>query len=173
MCAVPGGEVQESLSNDELFMAEAIQEAKLALANGEVPVGALIVLEGKIIARGRNTTRQNTSPLGHAEIEAIRAACSVLKNERLIGCEMFVTKEPCTMCAGALIHARVARVVIGAKDAKYGACGTVFNIAGNPLYNHVPEILFGVLGDTCSAMLTSFFESLRAARKRGHNGNND
>jgi len=146
-------------------MREALKEAELARLQGEVPVGAVVVCGGEIIARGRNTTRASASPLGHAEIDAIGRACAHFHNERLGGCELYVTKEPCTMCAGAIIHARIKRVIIGARDTKYGACGTVFDVAGNPRYNHVPEVSFGVMGDVCGAMLSDFFEALRTGKK--------
>jgi len=146
---------------DTDYMNAALEEARAAGAAGEIPVGAVIVLEGKIIARGRNSNRAAQDPTRHAEMEAIRAATKALGNERLTGCELFVTKEPCAMCAGAIVHARVARVIIGAADAKYGACGTVLSVCGNAALNHVPEITFGVLGDEAAGLLSEFFAKLR------------
>ncbi|MCX7679684.1 MAG: tRNA adenosine(34) deaminase TadA [Spirochaetes bacterium] len=145
----------------EDYMRIALEEATRAKESGEIPVGAVIVLDGRIIARARNATRESNDPTRHAELEAIRIASSVLKNERLLECELFVTKEPCAMCAGAIVHARIKRVIIGTRDAKYGACGTVLSICGNSILNHVPEIVFGVLEEKSSALLRSFFESLR------------
>lgn len=147
--------------NDTDYMLLALEEARAASRAGEIPVGAVIVLDGTIIARSRNTNRAAQDPTRHAEMDAIRAAASALGNERLTGCALYVTKEPCSMCAGAIVHARIARVIIGAADAKYGACGTVFSVCGNPALNHVPEIVFGVLGGESSTILGSFFAELR------------
>lgn len=158
--------------SDEMFMRAALEEALSAGNSGEVPVGAVIVNQGLIVSKGRNTTRSSASPLGHAELDAIGKACAHFRNERLNGCDIFVTKEPCTMCAGAIIHARIERVIIGTRDLKYGACGTVFDVAGNRLYNHVPELLFGVLEEECSTLLTGFFTVLRESKKR-HQGTSD
>lgn len=158
---------------DERYMREAMIEAACALEDEEVPVGALIVCDGEIIARGRNTTRRSACALGHAEIDVIAKACAHFHNERLCGCELYVTKEPCTMCAGAIIHARIARVIIGARDTKYGACGTVFDIAGNQRYNHVPALCFGVLEKDCAAMLSDFFGNLRTRKKPARSLNDD
>jgi len=148
--------------NDTDYMRLAIEEARAAGAAGEIPVGAVVVLDGKIVARGRNANRVGNDPTRHAEMEAIRTASAFLENERLTGCALYVTKEPCAMCAGAIVHARIARVIIGAADAKYGACGTVLSVCGNPSLNHVPEIVFGVLGDEAAALLSEFFVKLRS-----------
>lgn len=147
--------------NDTDYMRLALDEARAAADAGEIPVGAVIVLDGKIIARARNSNRASQDPTRHAEMDAIRAATASLGNERLTGCALYVTKEPCAMCAGAIVHARIARVIIGAADAKYGACGTVLSVCGNPSLNHVPEIVFGVLGGEAKELLSEFFAKLR------------
>lgn len=145
----------------EDYMRSALDEAKAAAEAGEIPVGAVIVHNGTIIARARNANRASHDPTRHAELEAIRIAASALSNERLLECELFVTKEPCAMCAGAIVHARIRRVIIGARDTKYGACGSVLSVCGNEKLNHVPEIIFGVLEKESSLLLREFFESLR------------
>jgi tRNA(adenine34) deaminase len=150
-----------TIMTDTDYMLLALEEARAAARSGEIPVGAVIVLDGKIIARSRNANRASQDSTRHAEIDAIRAASASLGNERLTGCALYVTKEPCSMCAGAIVHARIARVVIGAADIKYGACGTVFSVCGNPALNHVPEITFGVLEEEASSILSSFFAELR------------
>ena len=121
-------------------MEIALNEAHKAFKQDEVPIGAVIVYEGKVIARAHNCTRLLRNPVKHAEIIAIEEASKVLANERLIGCDLYVTKEPCVMCAGAIVHARLARVIIGAKDEKYGACGTVLNVCGSSILNHQPVL---------------------------------
>ncbi len=150
--------------NDEDYMRIAIEEAKFAAEAGEIPVGAVIVHNDTIIARARNSNRASHDPTRHAEMEAIRAASDVLQNERLLECTLFVTKEPCAMCAGAIVHARIKRIIIGTRDTKYGACGSVLSICGNATLNHVPKIIFGILESETSQLLHEFFDSLR---KRG------
>jgi len=145
----------------EKFMGEALNLAALAAAADEIPVGAVIVNNGVIIGRGFNKNRSDNDPTMHAEIIAIREAAAFLGNERLTGCDIYVTKEPCAMCAGAIIHSRLKRVIIGADDIKYGACGTVFNICGNSLMNHIPEIEKGILQNQCSRILKDFFVKKR------------
>ena len=145
---------------DELFMAEAIKEARLAEAEGEVPVGAVIVRDGEIIARGRNTREYGKNALGHAEIAAIDQACKRLGGWRLTRCTLYVTLEPCPMCAGAIISARIPRVVSAVKDAKAGAFGSVINLNSYPL-NHKTQTDYGVLADQASEMLSGFFLNLR------------
>jgi tRNA(adenine34) deaminase len=147
--------------SDEDFMRIALAEAKAAGDKGEIPVGAIIVRDGDILARAGNSNRASCDPTRHAEMEAIRAASRVLGNERLTRCELFVTKEPCAMCAGAIVHARLARLVIGTRDTKYGACGTVLSVCGNTTLNHVPEIVFGILKAESADLLHTFFEHLR------------
>lgn len=142
---------------DEQFMEEALLLASVAADNDEIPVGAVIVDNGVIIGRGFNRNRAGNDPTLHAEIIAIREAADFLGNERLTGCDIYITKEPCAMCAGAIIHSRLRRVIIGADDIKYGACGTVFDICGSSLMNHIPEIKRGILQDPCSRILKDFF----------------
>ena len=154
--------------NDAEFMGEAIALAGEASILGEIPVGAVVVRDGKIISRSFNENRARRDPTMHAEIIAIKKACEALGNERLTGCDLYVTKEPCAMCAGAIVHARIRRLVIGTPDIKYGACGTVLDICGNPLLNHRPEILFGVKGDESAALLKEFFRQKRL-RQAGNN----
>lgn len=146
------------------FMQAALEEAAAAASEGEIPVGAVIVRDGEIIARGRNRNRSRQNAVLHAEIIAIQEASEITGNERLIDCDLYVTKEPCAMCAGAIVHARIRKVYIGTQDSKYGACGTALSVCGNPLLNHVPEIEFGLLGERSHELLRSFFEALRQKR---------
>ena len=147
------------------MMAQALEQAYLALAEGETPVGCVIVKEGRIIARGRNRRETEKDPTAHAEMEAIRAAARATGDWRLTGCELYVTLEPCPMCAGAIINARVRRVVYGAKDLKNGACGSVTNLFELP-FNHRPELVSGVLEEECGAVLTEFFKELREKKSK-------
>lgn len=142
-------------------MGLALDEAKRAGAENEVPVGAVIVHDGSILARKGNRTRRSGMPTRHAEIEAIEEAARLLKNERLTGCVLYVTKEPCAMCAGAIVHSRLEKVIIGARDNRYGACGTVLSVCGNRELNHVPEIHFGPGEEESSRMLKEFFMTRR------------
>ena len=151
--------------NDEEIMRIALDEARLAFAEGEIPVGAVIVRGNVMIARAHNRTRALSNPVKHAEIIAIESAAAAIGNERLTGCEMYVTKEPCAMCAGAIVHARIQRLIIAAEDKKYGACGTVLPVCGNPALNHVPAIEFGLLRDEASGILSDFFRARRAGKK--------
>lgn len=151
--------------NDEEFMETALSLACEAFERGEIPVGAVVVKEGSVIGRGRNRNRELNDPTMHAEIIAIREAAGFLQNERLTGCVLYVTKEPCAMCAGAIVHSRIVRVVIGAEDVKYGACGTVFDVCGNGRMNHVPEISFGIMKERSSSLLREFFQGRRALKK--------
>ena len=161
----PGEQSSAEISLHEQFMGLALREADKAGKMGEIPCGAVIVMDGTVIASGRNDNRGKRNPVRHAEIIAIEAACAHLGNERLGGCDLYVTKEPCAMCAGAIIHSRIERVFIGARDEKYGACGSRFDVLGNTGFNHTPEIVFGVLGGECTALIKSFFAQLRD-RKR-------
>lgn len=145
-------------------MKEALKEALKARAKDEVPVGAVIVLNGKIIARGHNKRETKKNSLCHAEIIVIDKACKKLKNFRLENCELYVTLEPCLMCAGAIVQARIKKVVFGASDNKYGMAGTVFN-AFELKSNHNVEIKKDVLKDECSEILTSFFKEMREKNK--------
>lgn len=142
------------------FMFDAISEAKIAAENHEVPVGAVIVKDGEIIARGRNMREEKQNALSHAEIEAINNACKFLKSWRLDGCEMYVTLEPCPMCTGAIINSRIKTLVFGAYDSKAGSVDSVINLCDYP-YNHKVEVYEGICEDECLKILKDFFEDLR------------
>lgn len=142
------------------YMQVALQLAREAAAEGEVPVGAVVVLDGEIIGVGRNRREINKNALAHAELEAIHNACTHLGGWQLVGCTLYVTLEPCPMCAGAIINSRIERVVQGAMNPKAGSCGSLVNLFDLP-YNHRPEIVSGVCGDECGALLKEFFRSLR------------
>lgn len=148
---------------DAIFMREAISHARNAWALGEVPVGAVVVRNGEVIATGFNQPIGTHDPTAHAEIMALRAASSILGNYRLPGCELYVTLEPCAMCSGAMMHARLARVVFGAADPKTGACGSVVNLFEQEKLNHHTEVLGGVLAEDCGALLREFFAERRRA----------
>jgi tRNA(adenine34) deaminase len=150
------------VTTDERWMRAAIAEAKLAQGKGEVPVGAVIVHEGKIIGRGHNLRELSQDPTSHAEMIAIRQAAEALGSWRLIDTALYVTLEPCPMCAGALVNARVPRVVWGCNDPKAGATETLYTIGSDPRLNHRFECIPGVLGGECSALLTGFFAAIRA-----------
>ena len=143
------------------FMTEALALAADARQAGEVPVGAVVVHEGQIIGRGFNAPISLHDPSAHAEIQALRAAAQALGNYRLAGCTLYVTLEPCAMCAGAIQHARIARVVFGASDPKTGACGSVINLFAEPLLNHHTEVEGGMLAQQCGELLTTFFRERR------------
>lgn len=145
----------------EYFMREAIKEARKCLLLDEVPVGAVIVKDGKIIGRGHNLRETLKDATAHAEIIAIKEACKTLGGWRLIDCEMYVTLEPCVMCAGALVNSRIKRLVFGAYDKRFGACGTLYNIPCDEKLNHRLEVIGGVLEDECSKMLSDFFKKKR------------
>ena len=149
------------MQDDTLFMARALQQAGLAAAAGEVPVGAVVVKDGRVIAAGHNAPVSGHDPTAHAEIVALRAAANVLGNYRLDGCELFVTLEPCAMCAGAMLHARLQRVVFGASDPKTGAAGSVVNLFAQTRLNHHTSLQGGVLSAECSAVLQQFFNHKR------------
>ena len=142
------------------FMQAAINEAKIAAKNNEVPVGAVIVKDGKIIAKGRNMREEKQNALSHAEIEAINNACKTLKSWRLDGCEMYVTLEPCPMCTGAIINSRIKTLVFGAYDSKAGSVDSVINLCDYP-YNHKAEVYGGICEDECLKILKDFFGDLR------------
>jgi tRNA(adenine34) deaminase len=148
---------------DAEFMAEALALAVAARQAGEVPVGAVVVREGHIIGRGFNAPISLHDPSAHAEIQALRAAALALGNYRLADCTLYVTLEPCAMCAGAIQHARIARVVFGASDPKTGACGSVVNLFAEPSLNHHTEVEGGMLAQQCGELLTNFFRERRAA----------
>ena len=147
---------------DQVFMEAALALAKEAMAEGEVPVGCVIVRNGQIVGRGRNRREPGKTALGHAEIAAISEACEAVGGWRLWDCTMYVTLEPCPMCAGAIINARIPRVVCGAKDAKSGACGSICDLFGME-FNHHPTIEYGVLEAESAALLQQFFADLRVS----------
>ena len=149
----------------EFFMQKALQEARKAYKKLEVPVGAVIVKEGKIIARAYNEKETKKNTIQHAEITAIQRASKKLKTWRLLDCEMYVTLEPCPMCAGALIQARMKKVYIGAMDYKTGACGSVLNLLEDYPFNHKVEIQTGIMQEECENILTQFFKELRKQKK--------
>lgn len=147
------------------FMKEALKEAKKAYDKLEVPVGAVIVKDGKIIARAHNQKETKFDTTKHAEILAIQKASKKLNSWRLIDCEMYVTLEPCSMCAGALINSRVKKVYIGAKDEKTGAVGSVLNLLEDYKFNHIVEVEKGILQEDCENLLKDFFKMLRKSKK--------
>ena len=148
------------MDTDELYMRRAIELARMAEEIDEVPVGALVVKDGKIISRAYNTRETSKCATHHAELIAIEEACRVMGGWRLIGATLYVTMEPCAMCAGAIINARVPRVVYGTADLRFGAFGSLFDMSSFPL-NHKPEIVGGVLGDECRELLQSYFKKKR------------
>lgn len=148
---------------DSDFMQLALEQARHAWSLGEVPVGAVVVKDGEVIATGFNQPIGRHDPTAHAEIVALRAAADKLGNYRLPGCELYVTLEPCAMCSGAMMHARLARVVFGAPDPKTGACGSVLNLFGQEQLNHHTELVGGVMADEASSMLRAFFAERRQA----------
>jgi tRNA(adenine34) deaminase len=147
-------------------MRLALSEAQKARREEEVPVGAVIVRGDRIIARGYNLMESLNDPTAHAEIIALRAAAAALASRRLTGCALYVTLEPCAMCAGALVLARIDRLVYGASDPKAGACGTLFNIVQDGRLNHAMEVTGGVLADEAAKMMTSFFKDLRGGPEK-------
>jgi len=148
------------MEQDIRFMKAALEEAKKAMVQGEVPVGAVLVRNGKIIARGHNKREKKQAALAHAELIAIEKGCRKLKSWRLDECELYVTLEPCPMCAGAIINARVKRVIYGADDPKAGSVRSMVNLFDFP-YNHKPQVTAGVLEEPCGQILTEFFQKLR------------
>jgi tRNA(adenine34) deaminase len=146
---------------DERYMRLAIEQARLARAAGEVPVGAVVVRAGEVIGAGWNRPISSHDPTAHAEVMALRAAARRLGNYRLPGCSLYVTLEPCTMCTGAIFHARIARVVFGARDPKTGMAGSVLDLYAEPRLNHHAEIVGGVLAEECGALVSEFFAQRR------------
>lgn len=155
------------MSSDEKFMRAAIREAKKAYALGEVPIGCVLVADGKIIARGYNRRTTDHNTLSHAETNAIRKASKKTGDWRLEQCTLYVTLEPCQMCAGAIVQARIPKVVIGAMNPKAGCAGSLLNLLQFPAFNHQVEIEKDVLQEECSALLTDFFAELRNKKKKG------
>jgi tRNA(adenine34) deaminase len=152
--------------NDEFFMREALSLARSAECLGEGPVGAIVVRDGEIVGRGFNSPIGESDPTAHAEIAALRDAARNLENYRLPGCSLYVTLEPCAMCAGAILHARIARVVYGARDPKTGVHGSVVDLFAVERLNHHTEVLGGILADDCSSMLSAFFAARRRSRSQ-------
>ena len=148
------------MEHDYTFMSQALELAKKSASEFEVPVGAIITYENKIISCGRNRREALNNPLAHAEIEAINDASKKLGTWRLSGCSIYITLEPCPMCAGAIINSRIDRVIYGADDSKSGSCNSVINLFELP-YNHKPKITYGVLKNECSEILSNFFKYLR------------
>ena len=154
------------LSEHEKYMSYALELADEAAQIGEAPIGCVIVRDGQIVGKGYNRRESGKNALSHAEIEAIDMACRTLGGWRLIGCDMYVTLEPCPMCTGAIINARIPRVFFGAYDPKAGSCGSVVNLFELP-YNHKPELVGGVMEKECSQKLTDFFRALRKSKASG------
>lgn len=154
-----------SISLEETFMKAALKEAKKAASEGEVPIGCVIVKDGKIISRGRNAREKKKNALLHAETVAIDKACKKLSGWRLWECELYVTLEPCPMCCGAIINSRIRKVVYGASDPKAGAMGSVIDLTSFP-FNHKPEIVKGVLEEDSKELLKEFFQNLRKQKQR-------
>ena len=155
------------MTTEEKYMREAIRQAKKAVAINEVPIGCVIVYEEKIIARGYNRRIIDKNVLAHAEISAIRKACKKMGDWRLEGCTMYVTLEPCPMCAGAIVQARIPKVVMGCMNPKAGCAGSVLDMLHQPGFNHQVETETGILGEECSGLFKSFFKALRLSRKVG------
>ena len=161
----------QKLSQDEKYMKMAIAQAKKAYSLGEVPIGCVIVYKGKVIGRGYNRRKTDKNTLSHAELTAIKKASKVIGDWRLEGCTMYVTLEPCQMCAGACVQARLDRVVIGCMSPKSGCAGSILNILQREEFNHQVDITNGILEDECSNMLSKFFSELRLKLKTEHSSN--
>lgn len=158
--------LQEERIQHEKYMKEAIKQAKKAALSGEVPIGCVIVYEGKIIARGYNLRNKRKTTLGHAEITAIQKASKKLGDWRLEGCTVYITLEPCPMCAGAIVQARIPRVVLGAMNPKAGCAGSILNLLQIDRFNHQVEIIPDILTGECQDMMKDFFKNLRKSKKR-------
>lgn len=154
------------MTADELYMKQAIVQAKKAYEKGETPIGCVIVFEDNVIARGYNKRNTKKNTLAHAEIIAINKASKILGDWRLEDCTMYVTLEPCPMCAGAIVQARIPRVVIGSMNPKAGCAGSVLNLLDTPGFNHQAELVTGVRGDECSRLMSNFFKELRSGKWR-------
>lgn len=157
--------MKKALTQDEKYMKEALKEAMKAYKLGEVPIGCVIVYEGKIIGRGYNRRNTDKTTLSHAEITAIKKASKIVGDWRLGGCTLYVTLEPCQMCAGAIIQARIDRVVMGSMNPKAGCGGSLLNVLQMDVFNHQAEVTRGVLDEECSEILTKFFKELRVRNK--------
>lgn len=154
------------MTDDEKYMKEAIKQARKAYALGEVPIGCVIVYEGKIIGRGYNRRKTDKNTLAHAEIAAIHKASKAIGDWRLEECTLYVTLEPCQMCSGAIVQARIPKVVMACMNPKAGCAGSILNILDMPQFNHQVDITRGVLEEECSRMLKEFFQELRARNKK-------
>ena len=165
--------VRIPVTEDEKYMKEAMKQARKAYKLGEVPIGCVIVHEGKIIGRGYNRRNTDKNTLAHAEITAINRASKVIGDWRLEDCTLYVTLEPCQMCAGAIVQARIPRVVIGSMNPKAGCAGSILNILQIPTFNHQCEITKGVCEEECSEMLTTFFKELRKNKKKNTTATTD
>jgi tRNA(adenine34) deaminase len=152
---------KDELRTDELWMEEALRSAQRALEAGEVPVGAVVLCGGRIVGRGWNRNIADSDPTAHAEIVALREASAALGNHRLAECDLFVTIEPCAMCAGAMVHARIKRLIYGADDPKAGAVQSVMQVLNHPKLNHRMEVRGGVLAGRCAGVLQEFFRTRR------------
>src|SRR5581483_1164482 len=152
-------------SGDEVWMQEALRQAQCALDAGEVPVGAVVVFEGRVVGRGLNRNLRDLDPTAHAEVVALREAAAALGNHRLLNCDLYATIEPCAMCAGAMIHARLRRLVYGADDPKAGAVHSVLSVINHPQWNLSIEVRRGVLAEECGKLLQAFFRRRRAEQK--------
>ena len=160
------GALNLSMKIDEVYMSEALKEARRAFDLDEVAIGAIVVYKRKIIARAHNQTRQLCDPTAHAEMIALTQAANFLKSERLLNCTLYVTIEPCPMCAGALVWARIKRLVFGAADPKAGACGSVMDILGEKRLNHRISVKGGILAADCASLMSEFFQKQRAQGKK-------
>lgn len=158
-------EMHLSNTEDERWMRLALAQAEQAMALGEVPVGAVAVLDGAVIGTGFNRKERDQDPTAHAEMIALREAAAYLENWRLIGVTLYVTLEPCPMCAGAMIQGRLQRLVYGASDTRFGADGTIVDVLGEPRFNHQVEVISGVLADEAAELLQQFFVHLRQSRE--------
>ena len=158
--------MRKILTEDEKYMKEAIRQAKKAWKIEEVPIGCVIVYQGKIIGRGYNRRTTDKNPLAHAEISAIKKASKVMGDWRLEECTLYVTLEPCQMCSGAIVQARIPRVVVGCMNPKAGCAGSILNLLDMPEFNHQVELTKDVLHKECSSMLSGFFRELRERRKK-------
>lgn len=154
-----------SMQDDERFMRMALEEATVAAEEGEVPIGAVVVCDGEVVARAHNRRETDHDPSAHAEFSAMVAASRALERWRLTGCTVYVTLEPCLMCAGLMVNARVSRCVYGASDPKAGALGTLYDLSCDPRLNHEFPVTPGVLADECAELLREFFRARRAARR--------
>ena len=161
--------MKKIFSNHEYYMKMALKEAKKAYKLGEVPIGCVIVCEDKIIGRGYNRRNTDKSTLAHAEIAAIKKASKIIGDWRLEDCTLYVTLEPCQMCAGAIVQARIPTVVMGSMNPKAGCAGSILNILEVPQFNHQVHTIRGILEEECSQMLTTFFKELRIKKKNEQN----